>query len=78
MILVTRKIIVHVRFDSGSQSSYITEQSCRRLRLESLGTRAMRIFTFGSRQENNTNCTVVNVSLLINNAALDLSRYTQA
>ena len=59
----TRKITVHVLLDSGSQCSYITEQICRRLRLESLGTRAMRIITFGSRQENNTNCTVVKVGI---------------
>ena len=93
----TRKITVHVILDGGSQCSYITEQTYRRLRLKFLGTRAMRILTFGSREENNTNCTVVKVGIEtkddrplelkllsikhicepINNAALDLSRYTQ-
>ena len=59
----TRKTTVQVLLDSGSQCSYITEQTCRRLRLKSLGTRAMRILTFGSRQENNTNCNVVKVGI---------------
>ena len=41
----TRKVTVHVVLHSGSQCSCITEQTCRRIRLESLGTRAMRILT---------------------------------
>ena len=59
----SRNITVHILMDSGSQCSYITEQACRKLRLKSLGTRAMRILTFGSRQESKTNCTVVKVGL---------------
>ena len=59
----SRKMIAYILFDSGSQCSYISEQACRRLGLDPLGTRSVSILTFGSKKESRTDCKIVRVGL---------------
>uniref|UniRef100_A0A1X7TJH0 Uncharacterized protein n=1 Tax=Amphimedon queenslandica TaxID=400682 RepID=A0A1X7TJH0_AMPQE len=60
----SKKICVHILLDSGSQCSYITKGACKKLGLNSLGTKIMSILNFGSRQESPVNCDIVKVGLL--------------
>lgn len=64
-----KKLKVYILFDSGSQCSYITKRACQRLALQSLGMKSLSIMTFGSREEQPTDCAVVRVGIKLKNGS---------
>ena len=57
----SKRIQIHVLFDTGSQCSYVTNDVCRGLCLNRLGTKFVSVITFGSKQEHVEHCSVVKI-----------------
>ena len=59
----SRKLEAQILMDSGSQCSYITKRACRLLALRPIGTKSITIMTFGSREEQPTECDIVKLGI---------------
>ena len=60
---LSKKLLVNVLFDSGSQRSYVTEEVKEKLKLNVERTEQLNLNTFGSEKSARKRCSLVNLNL---------------